>query len=98
MQKTLASLTTNGRYGSAGNVGRVSGKDDEMKVNCITCGHSLNLDEAYDDFDGLVRCYVCSGLFELKTVEGKVKSVRFAQAPQPAAARPPRIFEENKTT
>ncbi len=69
-----------------------------MKVNCITCGHSLNLDEAYDDFDGLVRCYVCSGLFELKTVEGKVKSVRFAQAPQPAAARPPRIFEENKTT
>ena len=60
-----------------------------MKVNCITCGHSLNLEDAYDDFDGLVRCYVCGGLFEMKTVDGKVKSVKFAQTQVPKPVSTP---------
>jgi hypothetical protein len=76
-----------GKYGSVAIVGPAFGKDSTMKVNCITCGHSLNLDDAYDDFDGLVRCYVCSGLFELKTSQGKVKSVKFAQPPQTKPAQ-----------
>ncbi|MDD3472086.1 MAG: hypothetical protein PHS86_04815 [Syntrophaceae bacterium] len=73
------------------------GKDSKMRVNCITCGHSLNLDEAYDDFEGLVRCYVCSGLFELKTAQGKIKSVRFAQPPQTKPPVAPRENSDSKT-
>jgi len=46
-----------------------------MKINCISCGHSLWLDDAYDDFFGMVKCFVCGSLLELKTVEGKIQSV-----------------------
>lgn len=77
-----------GKSGSADSAGRAHGRGRNMKVNCITCGHSLNMDDAYDDFDGLVRCYVCSGLFELKTADGKVKSVKFAHIPAQRTAPP----------
>jgi hypothetical protein len=46
-----------------------------MKINCISCGHSISLDAAYDDFTGLVKCYVCGALLEIKTVEGHLQSV-----------------------
>lgn len=88
MPRIADALTVIGKSGSADSAGRAHGKGNNMKVNCITCGHSLNLDDAYDDFDGLVRCYVCSGLFELKTSEGKVKSVKFAHTPAAKAAQP----------
>ena len=38
-----------------------------MKVNCPACGHSVELDEAYDDFEGQIRCWVCRAVFEIKT-------------------------------
>ena len=47
-----------------------------MKINCVSCGHSIFLDNAYDDFDGPVKCYVCNGLLQIKTEEGKLKSIR----------------------
>ncbi|MGC8658865.1 MAG: hypothetical protein ACP5U1_07300 [Desulfomonilaceae bacterium] len=53
-----------------------------MKINCVSCGHSIFLDDAYDDFDGPIKCYVCSGLLQIKTEEGKLKSIRFA-SPEP---------------
>lgn len=46
-----------------------------MKVNCISCGHNMMLDEAYDDFEGLIKCYVCGALLQVKTSDGKIKSV-----------------------
>jgi hypothetical protein len=52
-----------------------------MKVNCIHCGHALDVGESYGTFDGLVRCYVCKGLMELKTDKGKVRAVRFIPLP-----------------
>jgi hypothetical protein len=51
-----------------------------MKINCISCGHSLSLDEAYDDFRGMVKCYVCGGLLEIKTAAGKIESVNLAES------------------
>jgi hypothetical protein len=50
-----------------------------MKINCITCGHSMDLDAAYDDFEGPVRCYVCGSLLEIRTVEAKLRSIKLAQ-------------------
>lgn len=55
-----------------------------MKVNCLSCGHNLALDDAYDDFQGPYKCYVCGTLLELITNEGQVKSVNLVEAkPQP---------------
>jgi hypothetical protein len=57
-----------------------------MKINCLSCGHSIYLDDAYDDFEGPVKCYVCSALIEIKTVEGQLKAIRLATMPRQSAA------------
>lgn len=46
-----------------------------MKINCISCGHKLSLDDAYDNYTGQVRCWVCGALLEIKTSEAMVQSV-----------------------
>ncbi|MEW6139844.1 MAG: hypothetical protein AB1733_16600 [Thermodesulfobacteriota bacterium] len=51
-----------------------------MKINCVSCGHSMNLDNAYDDFEGPVRCYVCGSLLEIRTVEAKLRGIKLAQS------------------
>lgn len=48
-----------------------------MKINCISCGFSVNLDEAYEDYEGQIKCFTCEALLEIKTEEGKLKSVKF---------------------
>ena len=49
-----------------------------MKINCVSCGHNISLDEAYDDFEGVVKCYVCGARLEVKICEGKIKCVKLA--------------------
>lgn len=49
-----------------------------MKINCLSCGHNMDLDRAYDDFEGLVRCYVCGKLLEIRTVDAKLKGIKMA--------------------
>ncbi len=46
-----------------------------MKVNCLSCGHSLDLRDAYDDYEGQVRCFICASLLAIRTQDGRVKSV-----------------------
>ena len=51
-----------------------------MEINCLSCGFKLDLDdEAYSDYEGLAKCYVCSGLLEIRIADGKVKSVQLAE-------------------
>ena len=47
-----------------------------MKLNCLRCGHKIDLDDAYDDYEGAVKCYVCGSLLEVKACEGKFRTVR----------------------
>jgi len=47
-----------------------------MKLNCLSCGHKVDLDDAYDDYEGQVKCFVCSAILEIRTEEGNVKSLR----------------------
>jgi transcription elongation factor Elf1 len=51
----------------------------QMKVNCLACGHSVDLDDDYGDYTGLVKCFVCSALLEIRTEEGRVKAVHFVK-------------------
>lgn len=66
-----------------------------MKINCVSCGHSMALDDAYDDFEGMVKCYVCGGLLEVKTEEGKIKSVSLAGIQRQAAAKKNKVDLED---
>jgi len=51
-----------------------------MKLNCICCGHTVDLRDAYDEYDGLVRCMTCGALLAIHTHEGQVKLVERAAA------------------
>jgi hypothetical protein len=46
-----------------------------MKLNCLSCGHILDLRDAYEDYEGQVKCFVCGGLLAIRTKDGQVKSV-----------------------
>ncbi|WP_163830643.1 hypothetical protein [Spartinivicinus ruber] len=46
-----------------------------MKINCTSCGHSIDLGTNYDNYHGPVKCWVCSALLELRAEAGQVKSV-----------------------
>lgn len=48
-----------------------------MRINCLSCGHSIELDEAYSDYEGPIKCYACSALLEVKLEEDHIKTVKF---------------------
>jgi DNA-directed RNA polymerase subunit N (RpoN/RPB10) len=52
-----------------------------MKINCLSCGHSLDLRDAYDDYKGQVRCFICASLLAIRTQDGQVKSVELVRSP-----------------
>ena len=60
-----------------------------MKVNCLSCGHALDLRDAYDDYEGQVRCFICASLLSIRTQDGCVKSVAVAHSPREAAVCAP---------
>ena len=37
-----------------------------MKINCISCGHNVELSDVYEDYDGLVKCFACKTLLGIK--------------------------------
>jgi DNA-directed RNA polymerase subunit N (RpoN/RPB10) len=51
-----------------------------MKVNCLSCGHVLDLRDSYEEYDGQVRCFVCGALLAIRSREGQVKWVELLGA------------------
>ena len=49
-----------------------------MKLNCLSCGHTVDLHRDYDDYEGLVKCFVCGAMLTIRTEDGHVKRVTFA--------------------
>ncbi len=49
-----------------------------MKVNCLSCGHKGDLDDAYDDYEGPVKCFGCGAVLEISAEQGSLKAVRNA--------------------
>lgn len=49
-----------------------------MKINCLCCGHKVDLDDVYDDYEGLIKC-LCGTLLEIKTEEGRLKRVKLGE-------------------
>lgn len=50
-----------------------------MRINCLACGHKVDLDEAYDDFEGPVKC-LCGTMLEIRTEDGRLKGIRLAES------------------
>lgn len=46
-----------------------------MKLNCLSCGHMVDLHADYDDYEGQVKCYVCDTMLTIRTEEGHIKRV-----------------------
>ncbi len=62
-----------------------------MRLNCLFCGHKVELDDAYDDFEGPVKC-LCGALLEIRTEDGKLKGIKLLEsAPARTASRPKKM-------
>ncbi len=46
-----------------------------MKLNCVSCGHTVDLRDGYNDYDGQVKCFTCGALLAVRTQDGQVKWV-----------------------
>ena len=49
-----------------------------MKINCLSCGHKVEVDDAYDDYAGQIKCYACQAIMEIASADGRLKSVKLA--------------------
>ena len=57
-----------------------------MRINCLHCGHKVDLGEAYDDYRGRVKCFVCGAVLSIKTTHGALRSVKaVAKSARPAS-------------
>lgn len=59
-----------------------------MKVICLSCGHKVDLGDAYDDFEGLVKCFACRAVLAIKTDTGTLKSVLLGAAAAAVQSEP----------
>ncbi len=50
-----------------------------MKVNCLSCGHNVDLDDVYEDYEGPVKCFACGATLEIKCEQGHLRRVQFAR-------------------
>ena len=46
-----------------------------MKIKCLSCGHELDMKDACDNYEGLVKCSICGSMLKVKTEEGKIYSI-----------------------
>ncbi len=46
-----------------------------IKLNCISCGHLMELGDAYEDYQGEVRCWGCQALVSVTLHDGKLQNM-----------------------
>jgi DNA-directed RNA polymerase subunit N (RpoN/RPB10) len=47
-----------------------------MRINCLACGYKVDLDDAYDDYEGPVKCFACGASLEIHVEQGHIKAVK----------------------
>lgn len=57
-----------------------------MKINCLSCGHKIDLDDVYDDYQGPIKCLACKALLDIKTRQGQIKAINIAHGLSAPAA------------
>ena len=62
-----------------------------MKINCLGCGYKVELADAYDDYEGPIKCFACGAIMEIAAQEGSIREVRsVTEAPLPSDEK---VFE-----
>ncbi len=56
----------------------------DMKLNCLGCGHSINLSEEYEDYSGNIRCSSCSAILKVKLYSAKLSTIEFLHFAKPS--------------
>jgi ribosomal protein S27E len=47
-----------------------------MKIICMSCEREVNLDhKVFEDYQGLVKCFSCGAMLEIKTSRGVLGSI-----------------------
>jgi uncharacterized Zn finger protein len=47
-----------------------------MKVDCISCGHEVDLNhDVFRDYEGSVKCFCCGTMMDIATSEGMLHSI-----------------------
>jgi hypothetical protein len=65
-----------------------------MKINCLSCGHNVDLDQAYaENYEGAVKCCGCDAMLSIKTEQGDVRSVHLC-APR---EHPERVIDRDSS-
>jgi DNA-directed RNA polymerase subunit N (RpoN/RPB10) len=65
-----------------------------MKINCLSCGYTVDLTDAYDDYYGQVKCFACGAILEIETQEGNVRAVKLVKVvPRPSVEE---VFERGR--
>jgi len=59
-----------------------------MKINCLGCGHSFPVDQAYENYDGQVKCNTCGTILAVKIEDGGIKSIEIVALSRRAAGEP----------
>ncbi len=68
-----------------------------IRLSCLECGHAMDLSDAYEDYEGEVRCWGCRTVMGVTLREGKLKGMRRAGTggggPPPRPAESPEPLE-----
>lgn len=51
-----------------------------IKLNCLSCGHPMEIGDAYEDYEGEIRCWGCSTTLEVALREGKLRSMKMSNS------------------
>jgi len=46
-----------------------------MNIRCLSCGHTIDLDDAYSDYEGQIKCLKCNSLLEVRLSDSILRSV-----------------------
>lgn len=57
-----------------------------IKIICVGCGFPVTLDDAYEEYDGAVRCWGCHSLLQVTISDGKLKAMALGAAERSASA------------
>jgi predicted RNA-binding Zn-ribbon protein involved in translation (DUF1610 family) len=61
-----------------------------MRINCLSCGHKVELDDTYSDFEGPIKC-LCGALLEIRTEEGMLKAIKIAEPSPQSGSKSKRL-------
>lgn len=52
-----------------------------MKIKCLGCGHGIEMDETYEEYEGEFKCAICWAVLAMKFQEGKLKGLKLNKPP-----------------